>query len=130
VACAAGLATLRVIQNEKLVERASSLGQTALEKLRELATRHPAIGEVRGLGLLLGLELQQEPGSAETANDRAERVMYAALRRGLNFKITMGNILTLTPTLTLTETELNTAIDILDECLTETSTAAGLHSAQ
>jgi 4-aminobutyrate aminotransferase-like enzyme len=42
----------------------------------------------------------------------------------------MGNILTLTPTLTLTETELNTAIDILDECLTETSTAAGLHSAQ
>jgi 4-aminobutyrate aminotransferase len=130
VACAAGLATLRVIQNEKLVERASSLGQTALEKLRELATRHSAIGEVRGLGLLLGLELLQEPGSAETANDRAERVMYAALRRGLNFKITMGNILTLTPTLTLTETELNTAIDILDECLTETSTAAGLHSAQ
>ena len=49
--------------------------------------------------------------------DLAEQVMYDALRRGLNFKVTMGNILTLTPALVLTRAELDQAIDILDTCL-------------
>jgi 4-aminobutyrate aminotransferase len=118
VACAAGLATLRVIEEEQLVQRAEALGQQALEQLRRLADRHPAIGDVRGLGLLLGVELLQGDGSPAT--DRAERVMYAALRRGLNFKITMGNILTLTPALTISEGELREAIAILDQSLAET----------
>ena len=121
VGCAAGIATLKVIQEEKLVEHAHALGAKAIEKLRGLAVKHPAIGDVRGLGLLLGVELLQPDGSP--ARDRAERVMYAALRRGLNFKITMGNILTLTPALTLTEAELDEAVGILDQCLVETAEA-------
>jgi 4-aminobutyrate aminotransferase len=64
------------------------------------------------------VELLQPDGSPAT--DRAERVMYAALRRGLNFKITMGNILTLTPALTISEAELSEAIAILDQSLAET----------
>jgi 4-aminobutyrate aminotransferase len=121
VACAAGLATLHVIQEENLVERARALGQYALERLRELAGRHQIIGDVRGLGLLLGVELLRDAKTLEPATDEAERVMYSALRHGLNFKITMGNILTLTPPLTITETEMNQAIDILDQCLREIS---------
>jgi 4-aminobutyrate aminotransferase len=119
VACAAGLATLRVIEDEKLVERARTLGLYALERLRELAARHPLIADVRGLGLLLGVELLRDPKTLERATDEAERVMYSALSRGLNFKITMGNILTLTPALTITQEEMDQAIEILDQCIGE-----------
>jgi len=119
VACAAGLATLQVIEKEKLVERARTLGEHALVRFREIAQRRPIVGDVRGLGLLMGLELLRDAKTLERATDEAERVMYAALRRGLNFKITMGNILTLTPALTISREELDQAIDILDQCLGE-----------
>jgi 4-aminobutyrate aminotransferase len=121
VACAAGLATLQVIQEEQLVERARELGAHALKRLQEMARRHPLIGDVRGLGLLLGVELLRDQTTLARASDEAERVMYAALKRGLNFKITMGNILTLTPALTITREELDQAIDILDASIAEVS---------
>ncbi len=126
VACAAGLATLAVIEEEKLVERASVLGNRALKRLREAAARLHIIGDVRGLGLLLGVELLRNAKTLERATDEAERVMYLALERGLNFKITMGNILTLTPALTITQAELDQAIDILDRCIGEVCPASVL----
>ncbi|MBX3733940.1 MAG: aspartate aminotransferase family protein [Verrucomicrobiae bacterium] len=122
VACAAGLATLDVLQDEGLVENARRLGERALTRMQELQSRHPLIGGIRGKGLLMGIELvRQDARTPRPATDEAERVMYAALRRGLNFKVTMGNILTLTPALTLTEAELDQALDILDACLAEGS---------
>ncbi|MDB6133443.1 MAG: aspartate aminotransferase family protein [Verrucomicrobiales bacterium] len=122
VACAAGLATLEVIEKENLVARAEELGNLALSRMRELAVKHPLITEIRGLGLLMGLVLRRADGSP--AMEEAERVMYACLRRGLNFKITMGCILTLTPALVLTEEELMLAFGILDEALTEVKARA------
>ena len=103
-----------MIEEEKLVEHARRLGEHALRKLGEIATRHSRIGEVRGLGLLLGVELPRDHSRVQPASDEAERVMYAALQRGLNFKITMGNILSLTPALTVTQEEMDQALDILD----------------
>ena len=119
VACAAGLATLEVIQEERLVERAAELGAYALPKLRELAARHPLVADVRGLGLLLGIELAKvgPEGVFQPAVAAAERVMYESLKRGLNFKVTMGNVLTLTPALTITRAELDQALQILDEAI-------------
>ena len=61
--------------------------------------RHALIGDVRGRGLLLGLELVTDRGAKTPAADAAERVLYRALSRGLSFKTTMGNVLTLTPPL-------------------------------
>lgn len=121
VACAAGLATLRIIQEEQLVERARQLGDHALKRLQAMASPYPLIGDVRGLGLLLGVELLRNRNPLERATDEAERVMYSALHRGLNFKITMGNILTLTPPLTITQPELDQALDILDSSIAEIS---------
>lgn len=119
VACAAALATLKFIVQENLPERARQLGEHALQRMRDMAERHPLIGDVRGLGLLLGIELvitganwARQPAIAE-----AERVMYESLKRGLNFKVTMGNVLTLTPALTITQQELDQALDILDEVI-------------
>jgi 4-aminobutyrate aminotransferase len=119
VACAAGLATLQVIEEEKLVKHARTLGDYALGRLREMAQRHPSIGDVRGLGLLMGIELVRDRTTFARATDEAERMMYAALRRGLNFKVTMGNILTLTPALTITHEEMDHALKILDDSLSE-----------
>ncbi len=119
VACAAGLATLEVIAEEKLVERAARLGLVCLERGAELKRKHPIIGEVRGLGLLFGLELIRPGPGGGRAAEEAERVMYSALSKGLNFKVTMGNILTLTPPLTLTDAELERAFEILDAALAE-----------
>ncbi len=117
VACAAGLATIECIEEEGLLERAQELGAYALERMKGLKTRHACVGDVRGLGLLMGIELVTPTG--DRAEDAAEHVMYAALAKGLSFKITMGNILTLTPPLTITRDELDQAFDILDACLTE-----------
>src|SRR5260370_4745452 len=119
VACAAGLAAIGVIESEGLLENARTLGEHALGRLRDMMTRHPIVGEVRGLGLLIGVELVKERATMERASDEAERVMYRALTKGLNFKLTMGNILTLTPALTITRQEMERALDILEQSLSE-----------
>jgi 4-aminobutyrate aminotransferase len=119
VACAAGLATLKFIEEQRLVEHARELGVYALARLGELAARHALVGDVRGVGLLLGMELVKDRQSKEPAIEEAEAVLYAALARGLSFKLTMGNVITLTPALTITRRELDEAIAILDECLGE-----------
>jgi 4-aminobutyrate aminotransferase len=118
-ACAAGLATIEVIEEEGLLEHARTLGDYALAQLRALMTKHPLVGDVRGLGLLMGVELVRDRRTMERAADEAERVMYSALSKGLNFKLTMGNIVTLTPALTITCEQMDRAISILDQALTE-----------
>jgi 4-aminobutyrate aminotransferase len=124
VACAAGLATLEVIESEQLVQNARDIGNYAITRLREMAKRLALIGDIRGVGFLLGIELlNQGTQPPSRAIELAERVMYAALNRGLNFKVTMGNILTLTPALTLTKTEMDHALDILEACIKETEEA-------
>ena len=119
VACAAALATIRFIEENRLAEHAGELGRHALARMADMMARHPLIGDVRGLGLFLGIELVRNRETGERAVDEAEEVMYRALSRGLSFKLTMGNILTLTPALTITREELDRALDIIDDCLKE-----------
>ena len=121
VACAAGLAAIECIEQEGLLENARDVGAFALETMREMMSRHVLIGGVRGLGLLLGIELVKDRRTREPAPDEAERVMYAALSKGLSFKVTMGNMLTLTPPLVITRAEMGRALEILDACIREVS---------
>ncbi len=121
VACAAGLATLACIREEGLLENAQRVGRHALERLRAMPDRYAIIGDVRGLGLLMGVELIRDRATRERAIDEAEQVMYSALSKGVSFKITMGNILTLTPPLTITIEQMDTALDILESCFQEIS---------
>jgi 4-aminobutyrate aminotransferase len=119
VACAAGLAAIEYIEEERLVERAAEMGRYARDRLLAMRERHARIGEVRGLGLLMGVELVRDRVSRERATEESDAILYAALRRGLSFKVTMGNILTLTPPLTIAREEMDEALAILDACLTE-----------
>ena len=114
VACAAALAALAVIEDEGLLEHTQTMGDYTLEKLREMQQRHACIGDVRGLGLMMGVEIQ-----GERATDLAEEIMYRALSKGLSFKLTMGNILLLVPALTITQSEMDTALRLLDESIAE-----------
>jgi 4-aminobutyrate aminotransferase len=123
VTAAAGLATLRVIEREGLVEHAAAVGAHALARLQEMKRRHRIVGDVRGRGLLLGLELVEDRASKTPAKPAAERVLYRALSRGLSFKTTMGHTLTLTPPLITTVAQMDQALDILDACLAEEATA-------
>lgn len=116
VACAAGLATLQVIEEQGLVQRAAEIGgQTVLELRARLASQ-PLVREVRGLGLLIGVEIGSVHGNA---TDLAEQIMYAALRRGLNFKVSKGTVLTFAPPLNTTEAEFNQAWTILEAAIGE-----------
>jgi 4-aminobutyrate aminotransferase len=89
----------------------------------EMKRRHRLIGDVRGRGLLLGIELVADREAKTPASDAAESVLYRALSRGLSFKTTMGNVLTLTPPLVTTREQMDRALDILDECLAEEARA-------
>jgi 4-aminobutyrate aminotransferase len=119
VACAAALATIAYIENRKLAAHARELGGYALRRLEEMKEKYPVVGDVRGLGLFLGVELVKDRNTRERAVDEAETAMYRALSKGLSFKLTMGNILTLTPALTITKAEMDRALDIIEECLAE-----------
>ena len=121
VTCAAALAGLDFIVEKNLPERAAQLGRHALKLMQQMAAKHSVIADVRGMGLLLGIELATTlpDGSRQPAIAEAERVMYESLKRGLNFKVTMGNVLTLTPALTITQDELELALQILDEVIGE-----------
>ncbi len=125
VSCAAALATIECIEKDGLVERARTLGEKALARMREMMSRHPLIGEVRGLGLLLAIELVRDCTTKERATAEAEAVMYHALERGLSFKVTAENILSLIPPLTITWQEMETALDIVDDSLMQVGRQGG-----
>jgi 4-aminobutyrate aminotransferase len=123
VTAAAALATLHVIERDGLVGHAARVGAHALERLHDLKRRHALIGDVRGRGLLLGIDLVTDRESKAPAGAAAERVLYRALSRGLSFKTTMGHVLTLTPPLITTVAQMDQALDILDDCLRDEASA-------
>ena len=114
VGSAAALATLEVIEREGLCERALALGASALDRLRAMKARHPLVADVRGIGLLLAIELARD---GNPARREAEQVMYECLARGLSFKVGQGNVLTLSPPLVIAPADLDAALDILDAAL-------------
>lgn len=126
VGAAAALAVIRVIEEEGLLERVKGLGQKTLEELDGFKDRHRLVGDVRGIGLLFGVELVKNRETKEPAAEEAEAVMYEALAGGLSFKISMGNVLTLAPPLTITDAEMSKALGILDESITRIERSLGM----
>ncbi|MGA9866585.1 MAG: aminotransferase class III-fold pyridoxal phosphate-dependent enzyme, partial [Acetobacteraceae bacterium] len=124
VTARAALTTIEIIEDEGLVENAARVGTLARARLAAMKRALPAIGDVRGRGLLLGIELVRSRADKLPDSDLAEAVLYRALDRGLSFKVTMGNVLTLTPPLTVTEAEMMRALDILAEAIAGTDQPA------
>lgn len=117
VACASSLATIKVIESEGLLEKTEKLGKLAITKLKQIALNHSGIGDVRGLGLMIGVEFIKEDGSPDTK--RLEKVMARCLEKGLII-IDCGvekNVARLIPPLNITEEELLKALHIFSEAL-------------
>ncbi len=113
----AALTTIGIIEEERLVDRADQIGRMAAVRLEQMMARHTLVGDIRGRGCLWGVELVRDRQTREPAFAAAEEVLYLALERGLSFKVSMGNVLTLAPPLIVTESQMHEAIDILDECI-------------
>ena len=111
VTARAALETLAIIEEEGLVERAAELGSHAMGRLREL--RIPCIGDVRGRGLLIGVDIVKDGDDRTPDPEMAEAILYRCLDAGLSFKITEGSVLTLSPPLVIERDHLDRALDIL-----------------
>lgn len=108
----AALTTLAIIDDEGLVDRARDLGADALERLFHLADKSEKVGEVRGRGLLMGVEVVDGDGAPDP--EFAERILYSCLEAGLSFKVSQGSVLTLSPPLTINREDLNEALAIVE----------------
>ncbi|NKB19813.1 MAG: aspartate aminotransferase family protein [Alphaproteobacteria bacterium] len=117
----AALTTIEIIEDEDLVENAEKVGDWALERMNDMMDRLALIGDVRGRGFLLGLELVTDRDTKEPAKTAAEQVFYRALDKGLSFKISMGSVLTLTPPLVTTQEQMEEALAILESAIAETT---------
>jgi len=117
----AGLAVLDVIEEEGLVARARERGNYLLAGLRELQAKHEQVGDVRGLGLLAGLELVEDRESRRPADELGAAVTRECLERGLSMNIvragSSANTFRMAPPLVVTEAEIDLALEILDASL-------------
>jgi 4-aminobutyrate aminotransferase-like enzyme len=121
VACEASLAVLDVIEQEGVQRNAAEQGAWIREALVELMTRHELIGDVRSLGLLIGVELVRNRGAREPATDEAGLVLNAMREHGVLVGTTgrQGNVLKLRPPLVITREEAEVLVGTLDRVLTE-----------
>jgi 4-aminobutyrate aminotransferase len=114
----AGLTTIDFIEENNLLEKVQADAVYMQSVLMQFEEKFSLIGAVRGIGLLWGIELVKDRITKEKAIEEAEKVMYACLKRGLNFKVSAGNVLQLSPALTISRTELTEALQILEESIT------------
>lgn len=117
VACAAALATLKLLK-ETLLTNATSVGAHLMDRLLALQEKHSLIGDVRGKGLMVGVELVRDRQTKERATTERDRVVEECFRRGLLILGAGRNALRLSPPLVLTKAQADTAVRILDEALT------------
>jgi len=113
----AAMAMLQFIEDNGILQKVKNDEQFVKAALTELKSRHEIIGDIRGIGLLWGIELVQNRISKVKATVEAEKVMYYCLEHGLSFKVSQGNVLQLSPPLTITRDQLKEAISILDSAL-------------
>lgn len=128
VAAATALAQIEVIEDEGLLERAQRLGETFLTRLSQMAERHQAIGDIRGRGLMIGVELVSDRQSRAPGADLAAKVSFRCYQKGLILPYVglLSNVLEVTPPLTLSDEDAERGLDILDEALADV--AAGMVS--
>jgi 4-aminobutyrate aminotransferase len=118
VSCAAALATIKLLR-DCLVQNAAEVGGHLMGGLMALAGRHRLIGDVRGRGLMVGVELVRDRETKERATEERDRVVAAAFERGLLLLAAGRNAVRFSPPLVLTRAEADTAVQIFDEALTE-----------
>jgi 4-aminobutyrate aminotransferase/4-aminobutyrate aminotransferase/(S)-3-amino-2-methylpropionate transaminase len=119
VACAAIVAAIEVIKEENIVARSAALGDFCLERLKQIQAAHPIVGEVRGKGCLMGMELVKDRDTHEPFPEAGKLVYQKAFRRGVAW-IPAGHNLRITPPLVMSEEVASKGLDIIEEAIAET----------
>jgi 4-aminobutyrate aminotransferase len=118
VCCAAALATLDLVEHG-LMQNAARMGERLMSGARALAARHAGIGDVRGVGLMIGVEFVKDRAGREPDPDRVQRLVAAAFRRGLLLLAAGPSALRLAPPLVVDEGDVDVALGIIGDCLSE-----------
>jgi len=124
MACAAALASIQVIEEENLCERAAHLGDILLKEMRAMQQRHPIIGEVRGMGCLLGIELVKDKATREPFDEAGKLVYQKAFGKGLAW-IPAGHILRMSPPLIMEDDVALKGLALIEEAICETERELG-----
>jgi len=117
ISCAAALATIDLIENEYM-ENAATVGQYTLDALTEIQSRHLSIGDVRGIGLMIGVEFVKDRTSKEPAGDLTERVVDLAFERGLLMLSCGKSVIRIAPPLSISKSEVDEGLAIFEEAVT------------
>lgn len=119
LACAAALAVLDIMERDRLADRGERIGAVIRRRFQSLASRHPFIGDVRGLGAMVAMELVKDPNTKEPDKDRTQRIQAEALKRGLIVLTcgTYGNVVRALVPLTVEDPVLAEGLDILEAAL-------------
>ena len=119
---AVGVTVLDVVDRDGLVQQAIARGQRLKDGLLALQQRHDCVGDVRGRGLLLGLEIVLDRGTKEPGFELGARVMEEAMTRGLSMNIVklpgMGGVFRIAPALTVSEAEIDLGLEIISDSIT------------
>ena len=129
VSCAAGIAVVDIIEKDKLVERSARLGEYLHKRAKEKLSHHPSVGDIRGKGLLLGIELVKNKNTKETFDTAllaAPRIHQLAMEKGCMVfpssgteQGVRGDILVAAPPYIINESEIDTALGIIDEAISD-----------
>jgi 4-aminobutyrate aminotransferase len=120
IACSAALATLEVLKEEKLVKNARNMGDYAFRQLQDLKKRHPIIGQIRALGLMIGIEMIN-PSTGEPDGELLMEVLNRCLDKGVLFYLcgNQGEVIRMTPPLIVNKEQIDEGLGMLDEALSE-----------
>ena len=118
MACAAALASIEVIEEEQILENVRSVGAHFMKRMEKMKTEHPIIGDVKGKGFLLGIELVKEKATKEPFDEAGKLVYQKAFRKGLAW-IPAGHILRMSPPLIMDEKYADMGLDIIEESIAE-----------
>ncbi len=114
---AAALGMLDYMDEQNVLAHANTIGKKMQARLDTLKTSYEVVGDVRGIGLLWGVELVSDREAKTPHPELAEKILYRCLEKGLSFKVSGGNVLSLYPPLVINEAELEKAMDILEEAI-------------
>ena len=121
LASAASLAVLDVLENEELPQNALKVGEYLLNRLKELQKIHPLLGDVRGKGLVMGLEIIEEQESKKPSSELTQKIIFRCGEYGMLLGRVgfYGNVIRIAPPLVITEEEAEIGVEIMDKALTE-----------
>jgi len=127
---AAGLAMLGVLEEDDLLAKCRAMGEYTTARLHEMAERHPLIGDIRGPGLMLGIELVRDRATKEPAVRETTQVYKRGMEQGVIFGTSkyggIGNIVKIKPSLTITRPQMDRVLTVFDSILGDLERELGL----